>query len=125
MHKRGKRPRITRMIRGLFRLRGGGVCLNCAMRLAAIILALALAPQGATPIVFDEGASTAGVAKGGDPGAVAWFDMDGDGDEDLFVAAIGKDKLFRNEGDGRFTKVKGSGLDATGDPSFGVAVGDY
>jgi hypothetical protein len=95
------------------------------MPTAALVIAVALAVQAPGPIAFDDLASPAGVAKAGDPGAVAWFDMDGDGDEDLFVAAIGKDRLFRNEGGGRFAKVKGSGIDRAGDPSFGVAVGDY
>ncbi len=96
------------------------------MPLAAIALVIVLLGAAAPgPIGFDETAVVAGVSKAGDPGAVAWFDMDGDGDEDLFVSAIGKDRLFRNDGNGKFTKVKGSGLDKNADPSFGVAVGDY
>jgi hypothetical protein len=95
------------------------------MPFTAVLLALALVAQAPGPIVFDDLASAAGVAKGGDPGAVAWFDADGDGDDDLFVAAIGKDRLFRNDGAGRFTKLKGTGLDRGSDPSFGVAVADY
>jgi hypothetical protein len=95
------------------------------MPFTAVLVALALVAQAPGPIVFDDLASAAGVAKGGDPGAVAWFDADGDGDDDLFVAAIGKDRLFRNDGAGRFTKLKGTGLDRGSDPSFGVAVADY
>jgi hypothetical protein len=64
------------------------------------------------------------VTKGGDACAIAWLDFDGDGDEDLYVAGIGKNKLFRNDGDGRFTKLKKTGLENNG-LSFGVAVGDY
>src|SRR6185369_7826974 len=97
----------------------------CSMPFAAVALTFALVAQAPGPIAFDDVASAAGVAKGGDPGAVAWFDADGDGDDDLFVASIGKDRLFRNDGNGRFTKLKGTGLDRDSDPSFGVAVGDY
>jgi hypothetical protein len=43
------------------------------------------------------------------PGAatgVVFFDVDNDGDQDLYVAAVvGGDRLFRNGGDGRFTDV--------------------
>lgn len=74
---------------------------------------------------FTNAASEAGVAKAGDPGAIAWFDADGDGDEDLFVAALGADRFFRNDGSGRFDKLKRTGLDRSGSASFGAAVGDF
>jgi len=35
-------------------------------------------------------------------------DMDNDGDADLFVGALGRQLLYRNEGDGRFLEVAGS-----------------
>ena len=87
----------------------------------AVVLALA---QGTGPMSFENVAITAGVAKAGDPGAVAWLDVDGDGDEDLFVATLSKNRLFRNDG-GRFTKMRGTGLEKGSAFSFGVAVGDY
>lgn len=93
------------------------------MHLFPLILAALLAGPGA--LSFENLATSSGVAKGGDPGAVAWFDFDNDGDQDLFVAAIGKNRLFRNDGDGRFTKLKKTGLDSSSAQSFGVAVGDY
>jgi hypothetical protein len=91
------------------------------MPILAIVLALAVAG----PLSFVETAVSSGVAKGGDPGAIAWLDADGDGDEDLFVAAIGRDRLFRNEGGGRFAKAKRVGFAGGSDASFGVAVADY
>jgi hypothetical protein len=95
------------------------------MRILSIVLCALMSAQAPGPITFTDAAAGAGVAKGGDPGAVAWFDMDGDGDEDLFVANLGVNRLFRNEGNGTFTKVRGSGLDKESAASFGVAVGDY
>src|SRR5687768_13514727 len=85
---------------------------------------LSTAPAGAAQLAFENTARQAGVAKAGDAGAVAWFDMDGDGDEDLFVANLGPDRLYRNDG-GRFTKVKKAGLGGGSDASLGVAVGDF
>jgi hypothetical protein len=76
------------------------------------------------PLVFDEIARSAGVAKGGEACALAWLDYDGDGDEDLYVVGIGRDRLFRNDGGGQFSRLKKSGLEG-GSQSFGVAVGDY
>ena len=99
--------------------------MQTAVILPWLVASLALGTQSGATIGFTNVAVSAGVAKGGNPGAVAWFDMDGDGDQDLFVAAIGKDKLFRNDGAGHFTKVKRSGIDKSSDPSFGVAVADF
>ncbi len=76
-------------------------------------------------IAFTDVATAAGVAKAGDPGAVAWFDIDNDGDEDLFVAALGTDRLYRNDGAGVFTKLRSTGLETNSAASFGTAVGDY
>jgi enediyne biosynthesis protein E4 len=68
-------------------------------------------------------------------GGAALFDMDGDGDLDVYLVQSGnvrspKEKgsgngLFRNRGDGRFDDVTaGSGADAPG-YGMGVAAGDY
>ncbi len=99
------------------------------------LAALALAPVTSGAVADDRGspiaiaftdvASSAGVAKAGDPGAVAWFDLDNDGDEDLFVAALGNDRLYRNDGAGVFTKLRSTGLEKSATASFGAAVGDY
>ncbi len=68
-------------------------------------------------------------------GGAALFDMDGDGDLDLFVVQsgslyepgsdAGRDRLYRNRGDGTFEDATaGSGAD---DPGYGMgcAIGDY
>ena len=88
-----------------------------------LILSLLVGSEG--PLAFDEVAQSAGVVKGGEAGAIAWFDMDGDGDEDLYVANLGPNRLFRNDGNGLFTRLKKTGLEGGGAQSLGVAVGDY
>ncbi len=51
-------------------------------------------------------------------GATA-FDFDGDGDLDVFVTCYGPNRLYRNEGGGRFTEVgQATGL---ADPGWGMA----
>lgn len=73
---------------------------------------------------YTTGDNPAGMAMGG---GAAWFDMDLDGDEDLFtVGSMSNPGLFRNDG-ATFTNVaQGAGLDV---PFFGatmgVAAGDY
>jgi hypothetical protein len=69
------------------------------------------------PVVNDRGDST----------GVAWGDYDNDGDLDLFVGNFGTrfNFLYRNNGDGSFTRIT-SGDIATDDPnSEGCAWGDY
>lgn len=68
-------------------------------------------------------------------GGAALFDMEGDGDLDLFLVQSGSvheptskappNSLFRNRGDGTFDDVtRGSGVDVAG-YGMGAAVGDY
>ncbi|MGH9201560.1 MAG: FG-GAP repeat domain-containing protein, partial [Vicinamibacterales bacterium] len=68
-------------------------------------------------------------------GGVALFDMDGDGDLDLYLVQSGSvlkagakdppNRLYRNRGDGTFDDVTaGSGADVAG-YGMGVAAGDY
>ncbi|MFQ5684741.1 MAG: FG-GAP-like repeat-containing protein [Candidatus Binatia bacterium] len=60
--------------------------------------------------VFDEEAVRAGVADVNRPGTgvstgSAWADYDNDGHEDLLLVKWGNPELFRNNGDGTFTRV--------------------
>jgi enediyne biosynthesis protein E4 len=81
-------------------------------------------PRTTGSLAFTDLARIAGVTKGGDACAIAWLDFDGDGDEDLYVVGLGRNRLFRNDGGGQFTRLKKTGLEG-GAQSFGVAVGDY
>lgn len=81
---------------------------------------------------FTEVARRAGVeGVGGRSLGVAFVDLDGDLDPDLFVANdTTPDFLYRNDGDGRFTDVAveaGVAVGPAGTPEsgMGVAVGDY
>ncbi len=57
----------------------------------------------------------------------AWGDYDNDGHLDLFVAVglAGNDLLYRNNGDGSFTKVTSGPVVQSGGNSRGCAWGDY
>jgi hypothetical protein len=70
--------------------------------------------------------------SGGGSIGCAWADYDGDGDLDLFVANSGpsqsvlqKDVLFRNDGNGVFTRILTGAPVAVGGHSVGVSWGDY
>ena len=59
--------------------------------------------------------------------SLAWGDYDGDGDQDLVMAGSGESrpsvtKLYRNDGDGRFTEVKAGLANVDG---ASLAWGDY
>ena len=67
------------------------------------------------------------VASGGGAG---WADYDNDGDVDLFVAAFGASRLYRNDGPPGYSFTDVTGAAGVGDPdptyrSNGVAWGDY
>jgi hypothetical protein len=53
-----------------------------------------------TDVTLEAGVGDPSYGQGGEAA-----DFDGDGDQDLYVANIGRDVLFRNEGDGRFSRV--------------------
>jgi len=57
--------------------------------------------------------------------AMSWGDYDNDGDLDGYLATFAADRLFRNEGDGTFTRILGiPPVQASGTSSCG-AWGDY
>ncbi|MFT7487179.1 MAG: hypothetical protein ACI9F9_003038 [Candidatus Paceibacteria bacterium] len=54
-----------------------------------------------------------------------FFDLEGDGDLDLYVANYGADALFRNDGQGEFVDVSGEHDLARSEWSAGVCAADY
>lgn len=76
---------------------------------------------------FEDVADAAGVANptGRSLGAV-WFDFDGDGALDLYVANdVSANGVFRNMGDGTFADIGASSLAADYRGAMGLGVGDY
>ncbi|HEX9660454.1 MAG TPA: FG-GAP-like repeat-containing protein, partial [Rhodothermales bacterium] len=73
------------------------------------------------------GASVAGdlVADSDASYSAVWSDLDRDGDDDVVVANVGPNRVYRNNGDGSFSEVAGSALSQDSDRSFGVSVADY
>jgi len=67
------------------------------------------------------------VAEGGDSRGAAWGDYDNDGHLDLFVAHGPKNLLYRNNGDGTFTKITSGPIvnDTTIFKSHGCSWVDY
>ena len=101
------------------------------LRLSSLTLAATVGlvsqvrPQTSGAIRFTDVTGVAGVALPGfTTESVAWGDYDNDGDEDLYLTNDGPNRLFRNEGEGRFTDV--TGVAGVGNPAFGVgtAFGD-
>ena len=73
---------------------------------------------------FTEDAEAAGVAGAGDSHTASWLDVEPDGDLDLFVPNLfGKNTLYLNQGDGRFSEAGPSDLDEPYQ-SFGSAAAD-
>ena len=68
--------------------------------------------------------TTAGMADKGQGQSIGWADYDDDGDADLYVANYnGKNRLYRNRGDGSFVEVGAeAGVDGSG---TGVGWADY
>ena len=91
--------------------------------LLALVLTRPVFPQGG--LRFTDVTAQAGVALPGlTTESVAWGDYDNDGDEDLYLTNDGPNRLFRNDGEGRFTDVTASA--GVGSPAFsvGAAFGD-
>ncbi len=56
---------------------------------------------------------------------VAWFDFEGDGDMDMYVANdVSTNGVFRNDGDGTFSDIGATSLAADYRGAMGMAVGD-
>ncbi|OIO61221.1 MAG: hypothetical protein AUJ47_09790, partial [Candidatus Marinimicrobia bacterium CG1_02_48_14] len=84
----------------------------------------------ADSIKFSKITSGVLVNEGGYSRAQGWGDYDNDGDLDLYVANAGADStksknfLYRNDGDGSFTKITTGRIVTDADESYGVAWGD-
>jgi len=67
------------------------------------------------------------VTDGGTSQAVAWGDYDNDGDQDLFVTNHNNEHnfLYRNNGDGTFTKVTTGAIVSDGGNSLSASWADY
>ncbi len=100
------------------------------MRFIQVIVLLALLgdqvfAQGETALVFTDVTESAGVGLSGVlTESLAWGDYDNDGDQDLYLTNDGANRLFRNDGNDRFTDV--TDMAGVGNSRWGVgaAFGD-
>jgi enediyne biosynthesis protein E4 len=102
--------------------------LYITMRTGANLLFKNLGPDGNGDITWDEIAVLAGVQDASNDGAgVVVGDFNNDGFDDLYLANVSEDVLFKNNGDDTFTDITaGSGLIASGDSRGNSASwGDY
>ncbi|MCY4025621.1 MAG: CRTAC1 family protein [Acidobacteria bacterium] len=75
--------------------------------------------DGIRTLRFTDVTAESGIdARGHGMGAAAG-DVDNDGDVDLYLANLGPNRLYRNDGDGTFTDV--SAASGTDDPGWGVS----
>ena len=75
-------------------------------------------------IRFTDVTGIAGVAlEGLTTESVAWGDYDNDGDEDLYLTNDGPNRLFRNDGNDRFTDVTATA--GVGSAAFSVALRSF
>ena len=81
---------------------------------------LVVQPDGGRVLTFTDVSKTAGIKTRGYGMGVAAGDVDNDGWIDLYVTGLGRNQMFRNNGDGTFTDVTQES--GTGDPaSWGVS----
>ena len=73
---------------------------------------------------FENVTDKSGLAHPGWGMGVCTADLDGDGLEDVYVTALGGNKLYRNSGHGTFTDVTSAGV-TVGGWSAGCAFADY
>lgn len=91
----------------------------------ALMAALAIAAPVQAQIIFSDVSASGPLAQSELLSeSAAWGDVDGDGDEDLYLTNDGRNVLLQNNGDGTFTDV--TALSGTGNTAWGVgtAFGD-
>ena len=88
-----------------------------------LILVLCAGLPATAPAQFTDVTTPVLQNSGFSHGGVAWGDYDNDGDLDLYVSALGANKLFRNDS-GVWIDATSSPLDDPGS-GFGVVWGDY
>ncbi|MEZ6019782.1 MAG: CRTAC1 family protein [Planctomycetota bacterium] len=74
---------------------------------------------------FEDRTEAAGVGDTGAGMGALFFDADGDGHLDLYVANYGRDRLFRGKGDGTFEAADAALVDAPELWSAAVSAADY
>ncbi len=91
----------------------------------------ALASTGAEPQLVDTAPSRAAFTSSviasmpGADGGVALLDADGDGDLDIFAGASAGDRLFINEGSGRWVDVTATAFGPASGEALGAVAADY
>ena len=91
----------------------------------------AIASTGAEPELVDTAPSRAAFTSTviaslpGEDGGVALFDADEDGDLDIFAGASAGDRLFRNDGGGRWADVTATAFGPASGEARGAIAGDY
>ncbi len=96
------------------RLRPGGSLLP-VVRCGLLLLLYLCLPGAALAQQFTEVGASAGVANPEGGISMAWGDYDNDGDLDLYLTTRRENRLYRNNGNGRFTEVAASaGVDYSG-----------
>jgi enediyne biosynthesis protein E4 len=86
-----------------------------------------VAARGAASLRFTDVSEPAGFATGDYGMGVAAGDYDNDGDPDLYLTNYGPNRLYRNDGGGRFTDVTGGAGAGLDDPrwSTSASFSDY
>lgn len=91
--------------------------------LTTVLLALVPAYPAAQK-QFDELRKRGLPKDSGSTEAVASGDVDGDGDRDLVLGSFGQNRLYLNDGQGRFTDVTATRMPTAGDTTSAAALGD-
>ena len=87
--------------------------------LVTLLAATLAAPAWAAKPLFDDITDKAGVGDAGNGKGVAMADIDRDGDWDIYISNKGgANKLYRNDGGGKFVDITASAGEGVGDAGF-------